>query len=220
MTTRLETGYYDCVRSDVRAVIPAGARRVIDVGCGSGGLGAALKRERPHTEVRGIEIVPEQAQRAKGVLDDAVCASAEAPPPSAWPAPDCVIFADVLEHLVDPWTVLEAWRARITPGGWLVASIPNIGHRTVMRGLFGGTFRYEAAGILDRTHLRFFTRSSALELVTRAGFRVVSLTPLRDRDGAASRLAQRAHDVLSRPVLAFAADLDTVQFLIVAQTPG
>lgn len=165
--------YYGHPRPEVAALVPETVKHVVDVGCGAGGLGRALKAQRPQVEVRGIEVVPEQAERARAHLDAVATQSAEAPVPDDWPRPDCVIFADVLEHLVDPWSVLSAWVARLAPNGYVVASIPNVVHSSVSWGLAFGKWQYQDAGVLDRTHLRFFTRRSIRELFEHAGLDIV-----------------------------------------------
>jgi 2-polyprenyl-3-methyl-5-hydroxy-6-metoxy-1,4-benzoquinol methylase len=225
---RPTAGYYEHARPEVAALVPAGARRVVDVGCGAGALGRALKAERRGVEVRGVEVVPEQAERARAWLDEVSCADAAAPLPASWPAPDCVVFADVLEHLVDPWGVLRAWRGRLAEGGTLVASVPNVACREVVSGLLRGEWRYGNSGILDRTHLRFFTRSTALELVAGAGFRVRSVRPVVHMPvgGALGRALARwaVRSGAGEPVSGarpggpgrLARDLVTMQFLIVA----
>jgi len=166
-------GYYQHERPEVRALLPAGARRVLDVGCGAGALGAALKFERPETMVTGIELDPRAAARARTLLDavaegDAVERLRALPDASF----DAILFADLLEHLAQPEQALREARRLLAPGGAVVASLPNVRHWSVLRQLLEGEFRYEAAGILDRTHLRFFTRSSALRLLAAAGFDV------------------------------------------------
>jgi O-antigen biosynthesis protein len=167
--------YYTHQRPEVVRLVPEEVRQVVDVGCGAGALGASIKRAVPQAQVRGVEVVPSQAEKARGVLDDAVAADASAPLPSGWPVPDCLVFADVLEHLVDPWGTLAAWRARCAPKAWAVISIPNVSHSSVVSALRRGRFDYANEGLLDRTHLRFFTRVSACTLVEEAGFEIVRL---------------------------------------------
>ena len=169
-------GYYDEPRPEVSNLVPADARFVVDVGCGSGSLGRALKAARPNLEVRGVELVPAQASIARNHLDDVHQGGAEGPLPAHWPAPDCVIFADVLEHLYDPWQVVRQYRALLRPGGSIVASIPNVANRVVLRGLLSHRWDYTDFGILDRTHLRFFTRETAIEMFQDAGFSVRQVT--------------------------------------------
>jgi len=216
---RARTEYYGHERPEVIALVPKDAKYVVDVGCGAGGLGRALKRERPHVEVRGIEIVAEQAERAKKVLDDVRVIGAEKGLPSDWPRPDCVIFADVLEHLVDPWAVLRQWRETLAEGGTVVVSLPNVGHREVLGGVLRGRWDYQDAGILDRTHLRFFTRATAIELLESTGFRVVRFERALDARGHSLRKLTKGWlpRTEARPMPAnFVADLHTVQFLLVA----
>jgi len=164
--------YHSHPRPEVRALVPSTARMVVDVGCGAGALGAALKDERPGVQVRGIELDPGAAARAAAVLDDVAVMAGDGPLPPGWPAPDCVIFADVLEHMVDPWSALRIWRGRLREGGHIVVSLPNIAFFSILDGLWRGRWDYADEGVLDRTHLRFFTRETAVELLEQAGFRI------------------------------------------------
>ncbi len=212
--------YYEHARPEVAAWVPQECRYIIDIGCGIGALGALLKSERPGVEVRGIEPVADKAIRARLVLDDVLCGSADDPLPDSWPQPDCLIFADVLEHMVDPWKMLRLWRDRLTFGGYLIISIPNVGHKSVIGGLLSGSWNYSHEGILDRTHLRFFTRKSAIDLVQQAGLRVVaqeSAHRIHWLTRAVKRLKKRLGIRRSPGFLSFAADIDTTQFLIVAR---
>ncbi|HVY29334.1 MAG TPA: class I SAM-dependent methyltransferase [Polyangiaceae bacterium] len=167
-----DESYYTHARPEVLRLVPEGARHVLDVGCGAGALGASIKRAFPQAQVRGVELVSSAAEQARGRLDAVSNADATAPLPVDWPAPDVLVFADVLEHLVDPWQALQSWRQRAAPGCHLVVSLPNVSHASVVSGLQKGQFRYADEGLLDRTHLRFFTRESAIELVEAAGFHI------------------------------------------------
>lgn len=222
---RARSEYYGHERPEVVALVPQDAKHIVDVGCGAGGLGRAIKRDRPGVEVRGIELVPEQAARAKAVLDDVHVGSAEGDIPHDWPRPDCVIFADVLEHLVDPWAVLKRWRSELAPGGSIVVSIPNVGHREVVGGVLRGRWDYQDAGILDRTHLRFFTRQTAIELIESAGFRVAKVDRVLDSPGRfLNRLSRQLPIKPQRALIAksaegpiaFLSEMHTIQFLFVA----
>ncbi len=214
--------YYEHTRPEVARLVPAGAREVLDIGCASGAFGAALKAERPWVRVRGIEPVAEQAERARARLDDVSVGGADAGPPAGWPRPDCVVFADVLEHVVDPWTTLRRYRDFLLPGGVLVLSLPNVAHGSVLRGLLRQRWDYADDGILDRTHLRFFTRETAIELIEGSGFVVTGVSRVLD-DEIKGRAVGRAIGVergphrLFRGALAVAADAVTRQFLITAE---
>jgi trans-aconitate methyltransferase len=170
-----EESYYSHPRPEVLRLVPSDVRQVVDVGCGTGTLGASIKLAHPEAEVRGIEPVREAALRAKAQLDDAAPISADDPLPAEWPVPDCVIFADVLEHLVDPWSTLKRWATRVEPGARFIFSLPNIAHATIIANLLRGSWQYVAEGPLDRTHLRFFTRQSAVDLIEQAGLRIESM---------------------------------------------
>jgi SAM-dependent methyltransferase len=155
-----DDGYFEHTRPELRALVPAQARRVLDVGCGAGGLGAALKAERDHCEVIGLEGFPEAAATARERLDDAWCLdldALEALPEDAGVF-DAMIFGDVLEHLRDPARLLRALLPSLAADGVLVCSIPNVKHWTVLFPLLvKDRWTYEDAGLLDRTHVHFFT---------------------------------------------------------------
>jgi 2-polyprenyl-3-methyl-5-hydroxy-6-metoxy-1,4-benzoquinol methylase len=156
--------------------VPDGAR-VLDVGCATGYLAAELSARG--CTVDGIEVDPVAAQQARAHCREVVVGDLEAPATHgevqrmlAGARPDVILCADVLEHLRDPWAVLTWLRTLSAPGGHAVVSVPNIAHWTARRALLRGRFDYADYGLLDRTHLRFFTRASAAELARRAGFAV------------------------------------------------
>lgn len=213
--------YYGHSRDDVCALVPDDARRVLDFGCGGGGLGRTLKRARPGIEVRGVEPVADQAERARRVLDDVCVGGAEGPLPAGWPRPDCIVFADVLEHLVDPWAAVRRARELLAPGGSLVVSIPNVRHHSVLADLLRGRFDYRDAGVLDRTHLRFFTAATARELCERAGFVVERMERVLDPPAGLPsplrKLAQRTSVDDGRGPWSALADACTVQYLLLAR---
>ena len=209
--------YYGYARPEVCALVPQHARRVLDVGCAGGALGHALKGDRPGIEVRGIEPVAEQAARARSVLDAVHVGTAD-DVPAAWPRPDCIIFADVLEHLVDPWATLRRARDLLSPGGTLVVSIPNVLHHSVVRDMVRGRFDYRDAGVLDRTHLRFFTAATARELVEQAGFTVERMERVVEPPFSSLRkFAEKTSPLGRRGLRSMLADISTVQYLIVAR---
>jgi SAM-dependent methyltransferase len=163
--------YYTQERPEVAALVPPCCRRVLEVGCGEGLLGGLLRR-RGH-RVTGLECVPEAAERARARLDLVVTSDVEAGSlpfePSSF---DAVVFADVLEHLVDPWRVLREASALLSPQGVVVASIPNVQNLDVIRRLLTGRFEYCERGLLDRGHLRFFTLRSIHGLFAQAGLTI------------------------------------------------
>ena len=146
--------------------------RVLEAGCASGYFGQAL-REFGH-DVWGVETDPESAAVASESIENVFVGTIENflesdDRPTAF---DFVTFGDVLEHIADPGEVLQQTRELLGPEGYVIASIPNVAHLAVRSMLLEGRFEYSKLGIMDETHLRFFTRDSILELFAAAGFAV------------------------------------------------
>lgn len=172
---------------------------MLDVGCGQGILGAALKR-RGAERVVGIELNPVAAEVARGVLDDVlVCDVEQTELPFEHGSFDVLLYGDVLEHLVDPWAVLRAHRVLLRPGGRVIVSVPNIGYWEVIRDLLRGRWEYASHGTLDATHLRFFTRRGLEALIRGAGLEVESVVtsiPARGKAAWLNRLTRERFEHL------------------------
>jgi 2-polyprenyl-3-methyl-5-hydroxy-6-metoxy-1,4-benzoquinol methylase len=190
---------YENPRPEVQAAVPHEARRILDIGCASGALGAALK-QRQGAEVVGVEIDPAYAHDAASRLDRVVRADVEdlfadldAPPDLGHF--DCLIAADVLEHLRDPWRVLGCAAALLDGGGTAVISLPNARYwETFFQLGVKGTWPLRNEGIFDRTHLRWFTRADALALLDQAGLEPAHVSPqyrLKPSDWRTERQARR-----------------------------
>jgi trans-aconitate methyltransferase len=166
--------YYDNPRGPLLDLFPRAPSRLLDVGCGSGATSVLAKARWPELETIGVEIVPEAAERAAAKLDRVLTGSAETLDFSAAGVTgvDGVILADVLEHLVDPWSFLERLRGALTSDAMIVASIPNIANLWLLEELAAGRFEYTGDGLLDKTHLRFFTRRSIATLFDGAGYAI------------------------------------------------
>lgn len=152
-------------------------KKVLDLGCGRGGLSEKLKK-RIVTEVVGVEANPDCYYSAKNKLDKVYLGDIEKvklPYPAEYF--DCIICADVLEHLRDPKKILEKYKFYLKKEGCLIASIPNVRYyKIIIRLLFGGTWDYsDQGGLLDATHLRFFTLVNMRELFQDAGFNIVDI---------------------------------------------
>lgn len=166
---------YENDRADVRALLPGDVRRILDLGCASGAMGAAVKLERPGVEVVGVERDRDYAADAERRLDRVVCADLDVLAGRQALADDlgsfdCLIAADVLEHLVDPWSVLRAFAALLQPGGTAVISLPNVRHAETFWALGRhGTWPRRPFGLFDETHLRWFTLLDANLLLGHAG---------------------------------------------------
>jgi len=160
-------------RTRIVGRIPVGSR-VLEVGCATGFMAEHLTRARGCL-VTGVEQDPDAARVAAGRCARLVVGDVENPALLARCAGeyDVIVFADVLEHLRDPATVLRALAGYLAPGGRVLASIPNVAHWSIRWRLLVGRWEYQERGILDRTHLRFFTRRSALRLFQQAGLAVI-----------------------------------------------
>jgi len=170
----MREGYHNLLRREILELIPTSARRILDLGCGTGALGKALK-EKQECYVEGIELNKEAAEIAQKNLDHVCIDNLNRYKPNLTIKKyDCLIFGDILEHLINPWTVLQKFASVLTDGGKVIASIPNIAHPWILSNLEKGLFRYEPAGILDITHLRFFTKTSIFQMFYSAGLKVVN----------------------------------------------
>jgi 2-polyprenyl-3-methyl-5-hydroxy-6-metoxy-1,4-benzoquinol methylase len=154
--------------------IPDGTRATLDVGCGFGGFSAMVK-ERFNAETWAVEMdkqaAQEAAKRLDKVINSDVTQSIDELPDNYF---DCIIFNDVLEHLVDPYSVLVGMKRKLTGKGVIVASIPNVRYyRNLVNFALKGNWDYQDAGTLDKTHLRFFTYKSILKMFEQLGFEVL-----------------------------------------------
>jgi len=152
---------------------PGHGRSLIDVGCARGVLSRRLVASG--WEVVGVEPDSGDAAAARSQGINVVEQSAGEFLASHPGSIDTIVFADSLEHMPDPAAVLALARNRLTPEGRIVISLPNVAHLTVRLELLAGSFRYRDRGILDRTHLRFFTRRTFLELLDHCGLRPTML---------------------------------------------
>lgn len=184
--------YADRPLLGIHDLVPATARRLLDVGCGTAAFGSAIKQRRPELEVWGLDPDPAVATIASQRVDRFLPQPFEEDP-ALHQYFDCITFLDSLEHFVDPWAVMRTARTMLCPGGSIVASIPNTRHHSVVRSLLiHGEWRYADAGLLDRTHLRFFTRRSAVTALLEAGFDDVVVRMASRRGRGLVRLARLA----------------------------
>jgi 2-polyprenyl-3-methyl-5-hydroxy-6-metoxy-1,4-benzoquinol methylase len=168
----VDPGYYEFARPEILALVPATARTVLEIGCGAGRLGEAIKA-RQGAAVVGVELAEAAAHAARQRLDQVFIGDIEALELPFGPRSfDAIVCGDVLEHLADPERLLGRACAWLKPSGALIASIPNVRHHTVVRSLLEGNWTYESAGLLDRTHVRFFTRRELERLFRDTGFTI------------------------------------------------
>lgn len=169
-------GYFDTLRDEIEPLVPPNPSMVMDIGCGEGVTSRWLKRIRPNSTTVGVEIDASVAAIAASVVDSVLVADLNQGLGALAEYEgrvDLLLLLDVLEHLQDPWARLTEFKRLLAPCGIVIASIPNVRNLKVLGPLlFKGEWRYQNSGILDRTHLRFFTRRAVLELFAGAGYRI------------------------------------------------
>lgn len=183
--------YFEHPREDLVEMLPRPVGRVLDVGCGAGGVGASLRALSPDRLV-GIELDPAAAETASGVFDEVIVddalAAARALPRASF---ETVVCYDILEHLYDPAETLRELRRVVAPGGHLHVSVPNARHASLFRDLYlKGTFGYTTWGHRDSTHIRWFTRTDLIRLLAESGWTVeqVSTHPFKPHRAVITRL--------------------------------
>lgn len=169
--------YHGLVRRDIFPLLPKEPGRVLDLGGGYGLTSAAIKKERGGRAAVVVDLFADPAgvdpavdAFEKGDVNDVdFCASLRDRHGSF----DTILCLDVLEHIPDPWSTMKALTSLLAPGGCVVASIPNVNHVSVLIPLLlRGEWTLRDSGILDRTHLRFFVKKTAIELMTCSGLRI------------------------------------------------
>jgi 2-polyprenyl-3-methyl-5-hydroxy-6-metoxy-1,4-benzoquinol methylase len=213
--------YFECARSEMLEYVPSHCRRVLDVGCGTGTFGASI-RQRTGCEVWGVESDAGCIQKAEQNIDKVFQGyfGPELDLPQDYF--DCIVFNDVLEHMLDPSSALVLGRGLLSSGGCIVASIPNIRHfPTIWKLVIDGEWEYKEFGILDKTHLRFFTRLSIMRLFQGAGFvveRMDGINPFHSLESD-DQLLWRRYSLFSWLPVPAIKDMRYQQFAIVAK-PG
>lgn len=201
--------YFGNLRRDIEPLLPAHAAQVLEVGCGAGATLHWLKQAGRAGRTVGVELSESAAAVARGRVDELLVGNAETllPGPFAPASFDLVLCLDVLEHMIDPWAFMARVQALLGPGGQVIASIPNVRHlRVVLDLLLAGRWQYADDGILDRTHLRFFTRESALALMSPPGLQVTAWLRRDPPRGSPSGLVNLltfggTHDLFTRGYL-------------------
>ncbi len=165
---------------DILRIMPNNLKRVVEVGCSSGALARAYVGINSQCRYTGIEIDPDFAAVAQDYCDEVVCGNIEHLADDEFlkffPS-DCWIFGDTLEHLYDPWKILKRIRPHLAPDAMIIACIPNAQHWSIQANLNSGLFRYQDMGLMDRTHIRWFTRITMIELFESTGYKIIEGFP-------------------------------------------
>lgn len=184
-----EMKYYNFVRQDLLDIVPEIYGTVLDVGCGAGATMMHLLKKGAE-EVTGIELSQDACEQAwKRNLNVIQADIQKDELPLQEKSFDFILFADVLEHLYDPWTTLRGFVRLLKEDGTILLSIPNVKYYRVLRKLlFSDEWAYVSAGVLDFTHVRFFTRKEAKKLVVSAGLDVIHIDYRKNKNKVFSAL--------------------------------
>lgn len=172
----MSTPYHEYVNKVVLNMIPKSSFKIVDFGCMGGALCREYKKSSPNSYWVGVEVDPIYAERAKKNCDEVNILDINMLDEYFFDHnkdADCWIFGDVLEHLIDPWAVVEKIRNVMKPNSSIIACVPNAQHYTIIEKLLTGNFRYEDWGLLDKTHLRWFTKTTLFEFFQNLDFEIV-----------------------------------------------
>jgi len=157
-----EDDYFSQVRSEIEDLLPNYSEVTLDIGCGDGATLEWIKATKRCEKTYGIEISESSYLKAKKILDETLNINIEKEKNFFMKKKfDLILVLDVIEHLIDPWKFLNLIKSRLNEGGSIIISVPNIRHYSILKDLiFFGNWEYSQSGILDRTHLRFFTKKN------------------------------------------------------------
>jgi 2-polyprenyl-3-methyl-5-hydroxy-6-metoxy-1,4-benzoquinol methylase len=166
---------YEAFNQEVFERVPANAKKILDVGCGTGVLGKALKVQDASRIVYGVTYSDEEYEIAKEVLDEVVVADINQRLPEIKETFDCIIFSHVLEHTLDPSKILSSFSSLLSDGGIVLIALPNVLFFKQRIKFLQGKFEYsENGGLMDNTHFRFFDWTTAAKMINTAGLIVTT----------------------------------------------
>jgi 2-polyprenyl-3-methyl-5-hydroxy-6-metoxy-1,4-benzoquinol methylase len=211
MSTQTVLDYYSQPRLDVLNLVPREARSILECGCGFGNLAREIKK-RQKCKIYGIELNADAKEKAENIFDKLVIGDLEKIDLFIYNDKfDCIIYADILEHLIDPWKLLAEHVQYLENQGTVIVSIPNIRNLQLLKKLvFKGEWNYTTHGLLDMTHLRFFTLKSAVKMLHDVGLEIEIISKNCDTYSFLHKL------ILLLPTLIMP-ELKVCQWLIVAK---
>lgn len=206
--------YYSGDRREILEYVPAGVKKTLEFGCGRGDFSLLLKNQFK-AEAWAVEIHKESAEIASGKLDRVICqdaiAALEELPEAYF---DAIIFLDILEHLVDPYSLLDGCKRKLSSHGVIIASIPNIRYYSAFKNyVFHGKWEYKQHGIMDIGHLRFFTFSSIRQMFEKMNYSINTLKGIHPSPS-------KSYKILNMLLLNRLWDVRYKHFIVVAQKDG
>lgn len=204
--------YFTNIRLDIEPLLPHFSEKVLEIGCGNGATLSHYKGQKRFGFTMGLELVEEVTTNNTMLVDQWLIGSVEEIISQLEPnSLDLILCLDVLEHLVDPWLIVKELERVLKPGGYIVSSIPNMRTAKVIFDLvIRGNFDYTDQGILDKTHLRWFTRKTAIAL-----FKTKNIMPIRWMHSPLPRKSKSA--IINFVTFGVLRNYFTDQYLIKAQ---
>ena len=201
--------YFDSNRNDILSLLPRKMNCLLEIGCGFGNTLKYIKDNYQCDWACGVELVHEAAEIARSKVDLVIEGDIENIDLPIEPETlDVILCLDVLEHLINPWKVMSKLEALLKSDGVIIASIPNVRNfHVILPLIFRGEWKYLDMGILDKTHLRFFTRSTAIELIESSGLKIDMIKETGFERGSKTRVANLVTFSIFKPFL-------VVQYLI------
>ena len=207
--------YSDHSRNEMLKYVPSDAKKILDVGCSTGNFGKLIKSEQT-SEIWGVEIDPDAAEIASQRIDNVICGAFNSELELPENNFDCIIFNDVLEHMIDPYAALRYAKKLLSVDGKIVASIPNVRFfENIWLLIVNKSWEYLDSGILDRTHLRFFTKKSIAMMFEQQGYKIELLEGINEIGMTAPHLARKFR-ILHKLTLRNIEDMRWTQFAVVA----
>jgi 2-polyprenyl-3-methyl-5-hydroxy-6-metoxy-1,4-benzoquinol methylase len=207
-----DSNYFRHARLEVLDLLPAGFKSIVDVGGSSGATLSAIKERWPKVRTICIDAHEESVIMARRNGHEAFACDLDKSSPDVFRTVDVVMFLDVLEHLADPWRRLADIVDQLPRGAHVIVSLPNVRFwEASCRLFFLGDWKLQEAGVMDRTHLRFFTRRTAEELLKGAGLHV--------RDTRSRLPGGRRYRLMNALSLGLVKDFLTEQYLFIAEKP-
>ena len=199
------TQYFSGARTDFVERLPENAQAsILEIGCSAGGTGALALSQRKCSKYTGIELMPDVAELARSKLTNVIVADLETEFPDLEPEQfDVLIASEIFEHLRDPWAVLAKLVPLLKPGAIVLASSPNVAHKDIIKNLKKGKFSYEDMGVIDCTHLRWFTPESYQALFSEGGLNVIDawpVEPLKTRHKLISKFVRNGEKTFWRQI--------------------
>ena len=203
--------YYATIQHEVVELVPDGIEHILEFGCGTGLTGRAIKnKSKNKIEVIGVEIEPDIAEKAKKNIDKVINDDAEKVElPYDREYFDCIIYANILEHLVYPEKLIIKNCKFLKQNGYVIAVIPNIAHYRTIKMLLRKEWNYQDRGIMDDTHLRFFAFKNIKALFNKANLKIIKIVKKIS--------ASKQKKIINKIFFGIITDYLTEEYIVLAQ---